>query len=364
MNSESRFLAESSSILSKLPEHYCSPDFQNCHIIDQLKNLLEPPVSRKTTESSLSESNPFANESSEENNNPFNEEEPTLDDQTTLKRLKSHEIELTLSAKKVSNQVQQEVQTRHAEFLKELTNITNLKSQIKDAYDNCQRSRCNIQYSADVIAHPLFDIKEKNDSRESLKLVLQNLKLIQSIKCQLDYLDANIQTRNLLKATKTYDSLNSKSYQPVYNRFRGVELLVQNRLEVSRSMIETQLGEVLDKIAKLEFNKSDYNETIECYHLLGQSQSVPETLVSKFLQSVNHAALSMAFQYTRVDKFVDEGFVSCLDIPLEKLCQHVPDESYLDCLLGLCTVMWKVMVNYRSLDFKFKLVFFSSKKLI
>ena len=137
----------------------------------------------------------------------------------------------------------------------------------------CGHTRSNVKHAASTIAHPLLDLTEAHHSREKLKVVNSYLKVIKNVKLQLDYLDANIHTGSLLKATDTYCSLYRETFEEKkYQQFAALQVEITRRLDSASLFIDAKLNSALEKIAKSEFNRHDYTTFLK--YLVGFEISI------------------------------------------------------------------------------------------
>ena len=374
-----------SAILTKIPASYLHSNFDQHFFEQELSNLFQvsdtntvvpkniissaPPSTSPPQKSS--NTNPFVNSNDNstseelESTNPFKNDkkqqppppdyrnilsEPVISDKLTLQKITEYHFKLKKLASLTQAQIQTEVKCRHADFIKELHNITKLTTELHSSSILCAKTRQKIKLSAQNIAHPLFNLTDAHHSREKLVTVNSYLKTIKSLKCQLNLLDTYIESNQLLKATEAYCKLYQETFKlKKYEKFIALQVEITKRLDQANLSIDKKLNNSLEKIAKLEFDSKNYKETLQCYSKLNKIQNVAEIILIHFLQSIQESALSIAFSHNNLEKLKkddDSGGVSALDYELVELCKNVPGEEYLECLLGMCSVMWKVMINY------------------
>lgn len=89
----------------------------------------------------------------------------------------------------------------------------------------------------------------------------------------------------------------------------------------------------------LNFDLKKYSKLQEAYQLLGKTSNAMDQLHMNYISAVHTTAFSGLKEY--VDLNFDEQ-----KLLFEQLCEKIPTERYISCLINLCKAFWRILVSY------------------
>lgn len=273
-----------------------------------------------------------------------------------LKRLTEDENGLTLDnidrnmkvlkqqQKVISKKVLQLILDQRTACSDEFQQIDETKRQLQESVWTCQKARSYLNYAKQQLTTSSLEILAAYRKREIILNLLQILRTLKKIKLADQTFQQLIQKGEYSAAIKCL--LDTKSQTEAYKQYHCIESFTQ-KIQDTLIMTEVQLDEVLNSLT-FEFDTKKYTKLQEAFKLLGKSPIAMDQLHMNFISSIHSTAFSVLKNYIAQNTSTNANTTGTPQQKLlfEQLCENIPADRYIDCLINLCKSFWKILVCY------------------
>lgn len=232
----------------------------------------------------------------------------------------------------VSRQLSQKILDNQRAYVQGLDRVMELESNLQIATKTCKCGRRKLAEAEKAIAVNALQLLAKNRRKVLLENLLKSLRFIKTLQ------QTDLRLKELL-IEQNYASaiqlcLECQQAAITFHQYYCISELSSNLQEILEQ-IEEHLDVALSKVC-MSFQMEPYGKIQEAYVLLGKTQIAADQLQMHFVNTINTVA------YACLLKAATET-----DLPFNELCQKVPFEEFIPCLLDLCKNFWSIMFNYR-----------------
>lgn len=243
--------------------------------------------------------------------------------------------------KVISKKVLQLILDQRTACNDEFQNIDETKQKLQESVWTCQKARSYLNYAKQQLTTSSLEILAAYRKREIILNLLQILQTLKKIKLADQTFQQLIQKGEYSAAIKCL--LDTKTQTEKYKQYHCIESFTQ-KIQDTLIMTEVQLDEVLNGLT-YEFDAKKYTKLQEAFKLLGKSPLAMDQLHMNFISSIHSTAFSVLKGYVN-SSTTTAGGTPQQKLVFEQLCENIPAERYIDCLINLCKSFWKILVCY------------------
>lgn len=223
-------------------------------------------------------------------------------------------------------------------YVQELENVTALETSLLDASRTCVSARRQLRMAKEGVSSGGLGLLAKHKKRERLKVLLEVLKKFKTLQRARDRLNELLEEGDYPSATQL--CIECQQAIETYKHFTCVSQLAVSLQDI-QSVIETELEQALSLVAT-DFNPIKYELVQDAYRILGKTQRAVDLLLMKFISVIHDKT------YAVVAMYVEKGSTDDVDtkMPYNVLCKLIEPEQFIECLIELCKILWKIMFNY------------------
>ncbi|XP_015370736.1 PREDICTED: syndetin-like [Diuraphis noxia] len=220
----------------------------------------------------------------------------------------------------------------------ELDKIGMLQTNLKSSIENCEHAKNRLKLAKRQITTAglglLGNCRKKSlildllNSLNSIKMLLQTEKKLEELVSQSDYAKG---IALLLECTQGASS---------FKQFTCIAAL-SVKLQDALIMTEEQLDIVLSNIC-FNFDKEKYSAVQEAYRRLGKTRIAIDQLHMHYTSAVHSTS------FDTINLFVNSDKVENNKNSFALLCQCVPDEQLIPCLIALSKIFWNILQSYKN----------------
>ncbi|XP_063704736.1 syndetin [Culicoides brevitarsis] len=248
--------------------------------------------------------------------------------------------------KVISKKVLQLILDQRTACTSEFQDIDETQKKLQESVWTCQKARSYLNYAKQQLTTSSLEILAAYRKREIILNLLQTLRTLKQIKMADQTFQQLISRGEYSAAIKCL--LDTKSQTEKYKQYHCIESFTQ-KIQDTLIMTEVQLDEVLNSLTS-EFDAKKYTKLQEAFMLLGKAPIAMDQLHMNFISSIHSTAFSVLKGYIATTP----GSASSPGTPqhkllFEQLCENIPAERYIDCLINLCKSFWKILVCYHQI---------------
>uniref|UniRef100_A0A336M7Z3 CSON013371 protein n=1 Tax=Culicoides sonorensis TaxID=179676 RepID=A0A336M7Z3_CULSO len=247
---------------------------------------------------------------------------------------------LKLQQKVISKKVLQLILDQRTACNEEFKRIDETKQKLQESIWTCQKSRSYLNFAKQQLTTSSLEILAAYRKREIILNILEILRTLKKIKLADQTFQQLIQKGEYSTAIKCL--LDTKSQTDAYNQYHCIASFT-HKIQDTLMLTEVQLDEVLNSLT-YEFDAKKYTKLQEAYKLLGKSIIAMDQLHMNFISSIHSTAFSVLKGYIAQNNAAPG--TPQHKLVFEQLCENIPADKYIDCLINLCKSFWKILVCY------------------
>lgn len=245
--------------------------------------------------------------------------------------------ELKLQQKVISKKVLQLILDQRTACTLEFTHISETEKQLQESVWTCQKARSYLNFAKQQLTTSSLEILAAYRKREVILQLLKILKTLKGIKMTDATFQRLIEEGKYSAAIKLL--LETKTQTEAYKQYQCIESFTQ-KIQDTLLITEVQLDGVLNNLTG-NFEDAKYTELQLAYRLLGKTLIAMDQLHMNFISSIHSTAFGILKSYTVPSDNEKQVF--------EQLCEGVPTDKYIECLISLCKAFWKILVCYNQI---------------
>ncbi|EZA61334.1 Coiled-coil domain-containing protein [Ooceraea biroi] len=214
----------------------------------------------------------------------------------------------------------------------EFGKILLLQEQLQDILEICRIGRTDLKLAKTQFTTASLGILANYQKRQIVEELLSNLKTIKTLQRTGDRLQELLNEGNYPGAISLL--LECQSAAQTYKHFHCIAAL-NGKLQDILVQAEEALDNTLSKMCT-QFDVTVYSSIQEAYTLLGKTQSAMDQLHMHFTVAIHNTAFTAIHSYAGGD----------MKREYKQLCQAVPREKCVACLIELCRSLWTILSSY------------------
>ncbi|KAK2585599.1 hypothetical protein KPH14_010228 [Odynerus spinipes] len=311
-------------------------------------DLLKPPVPEKrediqseTEQSTESEHVPDQEirESIEsiyfredENFDPIRHELEKLPKVLQSKEIEKHYKKLKQQYQVVSKEVLRLILKKQSACEEEFHKILDIQTQLQDVLEICRIGREDLKVAKKQFTTAILGILANYKKRQVIEKLLKTVDSIKGLQRMGDQLEELLNAGNYPGAISLL--LKCQRDAQTYKHFHCIADLngkLQNILEHT----ERTLDDTLSKMST-QYDNTIYTSVQEAYMLLGKTQTAVDQMHLHFTAAIHNTASAVIHSY--IERDTKRHYM--------QLCQSVPKDRCVACLIELCTSLWNILISY------------------
>ncbi|XP_043488884.1 syndetin [Polistes fuscatus] len=254
-----------------------------------------------------------------------------------LKVLQSKEIEKRYKKLKqqyqvVSKKVLQLILQKQSAYEKEFDNILVIQNQLQNMLAICRMGRQDLKVAKEQFTKAILGILANYKKRQDIEKLLKNVHTIKNFQRMGDQLEELLSKKNYPGAISLL--LKCQRDAQTYKHFKCIAAL-NGKLQDILEQTEKTLDDTLSKMCT-HFDETVYTSIQEAYMLLGKAETAVDQTNLHFTAAIHNTAFSVIHSYTEED--TQKHYI--------QLCQSVPKDKSVLCLIELCTSLWNILISY------------------
>lgn len=241
--------------------------------------------------------------------------------------------------KVISKKVLQLILDQRNSCKDEFVQISETEKELQASVWTCQKARSYLNFAKQQLTTSSLEILAAYRKRELIVQLLKILNTLKSIKMTDQTFQRLIEAGTYSEAIKLL--LLTKTQTEAYKQYTCIESFTQ-KIQDTLIMTEVQLDAVLNGLTTT-FDDHKYTELQKAYKLLGKSLIAMDQLHMNFISAIHSTAFSVLKSYVHIDGGDGQKLV------FEQLCENIPADKYIDCLISMCRAFWKILVCYNQI---------------
>ncbi|XP_077554046.1 vacuolar protein sorting 50 [Haemaphysalis longicornis] len=239
--------------------------------------------------------------------------------------------QLAVVSKRVSDLILQ----NQSWYTLELQRVTELQDSLDEACSVCIRGRRSLACSLGELSVSGLGLLAACRRRQQLLGLLRSLHLIKALQ------ETDTRLRELLEEEDYPGAIQlGLTCHRAASTFRHYQCVseLSAKLQETLEMTEEQLDMALSRLC-VRFDRDHYGRLDAAYRLLGKTQMAAHQLLMHYSSAVQSQSVAVVRRHAQAGDKAQYG----------DLCQLVPPERLLPCLVELCQALWQIMCSYRAL---------------
>lgn len=257
-----------------------------------------------------------------------------MDDMSDDEKITEMMVTLKGQQKVISKKVLQLILEQRNDCNEEFQKIGETEKCLEESLWVCKKARSYLNFAKKNLTTTSLEILATYKKREILMDLIKTLTLLKKMKSTEYHLQQLLAEDNYSAAILIL--LEFKVSATRNSQYKCVEELAQ-KLQDTLLLTEIQLDEILNEMT-LSFNTKKYSKLQEAYKLLGKNVIVMDQLHMNFISAIHTSALNVVQSY--LSHITDEKLL------FEQICDAIPVENYIPCLISLCKSFWTILVCY------------------
>lgn len=270
--------------------------------------------------------------SEDENFDPSRHELEKLPKVLQSNEIEKHYKRLKQQYQVISAEVLQLILKKQNACDQEFHKILDIQTQLQDMLETCRKGRQDLKKAKKQFTTAILGILANYKKRQVIEKLLKTVDSIKGLQRMGDQLEELLNEGNYPGAISLL--LKCQRDAQTYKHFHCVSDLngkLQNILEQT----ERTLDETLSKMCT-QFNNTVYTLVQEACMLLGKTQAAVDQMHLHFTVAIHNMASAVIHLY--IEKETKRHYI--------ELCQSVPKDKCVACLIELCTSLWSILISY------------------
>ncbi|KAJ6638777.1 Syndetin [Pseudolycoriella hygida] len=238
--------------------------------------------------------------------------------------------------KVISKKVLQNILEQRTSCNEEFTQINETEKILNDSLVVCRSARSYLNYAKKNLTTTSLEILATYKKRETLQGLLETLHTIKKVKSYESQLQQLLNDGNYSGAISIL--LECKNLAENFSQYHCVEAL-SLKLQDTIMLTELQLDTVLNEMTQT-FDTKKYSNLQEAYKMLGKTMIAMDQLHMNFISAIHTSAFTVLRQNTESNSDEKQKML------FEQMCENVPVDKYITCLIELCKFFWSILVCY------------------
>ncbi|XP_031566777.1 syndetin-like [Actinia tenebrosa] len=242
----------------------------------------------------------------------------------------------------VSKKLYTKVLENHSAYVQELQRVMELQEALQNASSICDRGRRHLDKARRGVSVGGLGILAKHRKKQHLITLLDSLRTIKTLQ------RTDVRLKEMLEEEDYPGAitlcLECEKAARAFKHYECISELSSN-LQETLIDIEKQLDLALVRICN-NFDPAYYERLQTAYRYLGKTQISMDQLIIHFMNHINQVSFSVILDHVEDDppEYVAEDGLQ--HVHFGELCKKVQTQHFTPCLMGLCKVLWSVMLNY------------------
>lgn len=244
----------------------------------------------------------------------------------------------------VSKKVLQLILEHQTSCNDEFQHVLEVLQKVKDTLDFCKKSRRELNIVKREYQESLL-VMANYRKRKLAQNLLNNLKMIKNLNNFDKRLHVLLNEGDYVGAIFELQRCQKIAYK--YRHFTCVAALTY-KLQETMENTDSQLDKALAQTC-LHFNEEYFSKLQEAFKLLDKSQSsVIDNLHVHYITAIYHQSFNVVQSYVSSPDVLISSDTTEKN-PYKILCQSVPQDLFIPCLVDLCKVLFKIVLSYHQL---------------
>nr|XP_050865737.1 syndetin [Vespula vulgaris] len=214
----------------------------------------------------------------------------------------------------------------------EFDNILVIQDQLQNMLAICRMGRQDLKVAKEQFTKAILGILANYKKRQVIEKLLKNVDTIKGLQRMGDQLKELLSKKNYPDAISLL--LKCRRDAQTYKHFKCIAAL-NGKLQDILEQTERTLDDTLSKMCT-DFDNTVYTSIQEAYMLLGKTQTAVDQMNLHFTAAIHNTASAVIRSYTEKD--TQRHYI--------QLCQSVPKDRCVACLIELCTSLWNILISY------------------
>eukprot|EP01137_Pigoraptor_chileana_P037684 Opistho-2@35159 len=246
----------------------------------------------------------------------------------------------------ISKRLSQLVLDNHKSFVQELTRVAELQEELEITKVVCKNGRRHLQKAEEGVNKGGLQILAHTRKRQTLAVLLQCLKGIQTIQRSHEELRRLLDEGNFPKAIDL-----CVRCQKAANAYKQLNCVREmgGKLQETFELIEDHLDGALKQMC-VSFNPAQYELVLTAYELLGRGQRAMDQLHMHFTTAIDGVTHEIVLRHVRDS--LPKGIIPpkpLAKMQFQELCGMLDSSRVVTCLADLCRGLCDVMRSHRDL---------------
>lgn len=260
-----------------------------------------------------------------------------IEDMTKIEKIEEYIVQLKQQQLVVSNNVLQMILEKQSACQEESKNVVDAEKLVDETLENVRDTRGKLEIATRHFTTTSLGILANYRKRTVAQQLLRYLKTIKTMH------ETESRMPELFKSGDFSGAINllleCQRVAAKYRHFTCIDAL-NSKLQDTLVMAEEHLDTALSNMCQ-EFDESVYRKLQSAYSLLGKTEVAIDQLHMHFISAVQKKSCYVVQSCTIIEAS------SSNDKKLyAQMCEEIPEEHFIPCLLSLCKALWRIILSY------------------
>lgn len=258
-----------------------------------------------------------------------------VDTEFSLETIEKNMKTLKLQQKAISKKVLQLILEQRNACSDEFVKISETSQKLQESIWTCKKARSYLNFAKNQLTVNSLEILASYRKRDLILNLLEVLRNLKSIKMTDQIFQRHMDAGEYSSAIKVL--FDTKTQTEAYKQYTCIQSFTQ-KIQDTLLMTEVQFDEILNSLT-YNFDSRKYTELQKAYSLLGKTATAMDQLHMNFISSIHSSAFNVLKSFSCRNEEAQK-------LVFEQLCDNIPADRYIECLIALCKAFWKILVCY------------------